>query len=162
VVEKWVTSSILLNWSKGRCLPVDVEMFGDAIHNSLRRLGVREDAHRACPPPHLSKRPLQDVGGADGLPERLREAEVVKTMEQVLLQTAHGRFRLVEPRRPPRLKSPDGLRSRRGVEDQLRLAHAGRKRHFLRRTGSTEALVERPVITYQEWDQRWWLRIEWW
>lgn len=120
-----VTSSILLNLSKGMLLPVGIEMLGHAIHDPFGRFGVREDPHRPRPAPDFAERPLQDVGSADRLPEILWEAEVVETMEQVLLRTADRRFRVVEPLAAPGLESPDRLGPGGRAEDPLRLAHAG-------------------------------------
>lgn len=111
-----VTSSILLNLSKGVLLPVGVEVLGHAIHDPFGRLGIGEHAHGACPLAHLPEGPLQDVGG----PELLREAEVVETVEQVLLQAADRRFGLIEPLRAPGPEPADRLGSGGGAEDEPR------------------------------------------
>jgi hypothetical protein len=120
-----VTSSILLNLSRGMRLPVGVEMFGDPVHDPFRRFGVGEDPHRPRPPADLPEPPFQDVGGANRLPGCSREREEVEAVEQVLLQTADSRLRLIELLGPPHLEPPERLGPGGRAEDQLRLAHAG-------------------------------------
>ena len=104
-----VTSSILLNLSRGMRLPVGVEMFGDPVHDPFRRFGVGEDPHRPPPPADLPEPSFQDVGGANRLPGCSREREEVEAVEQVLLQTADSRLRLIEPLGPPHLEPPERL-----------------------------------------------------
>jgi glycosyltransferase involved in cell wall biosynthesis len=53
-----VTSTILLNLSEGAFLPVGVVAPGDFVHDPLRRLGVREDAHGARRSADLPEGPL--------------------------------------------------------------------------------------------------------
>ena len=79
-------SIILLNFPKGMFLPVGIQILRHPVHDPLSRFGIGEYAHGSGLSPDFSQSPFQDVGGPNGPPELLREAIVVKTMEQVLLR----------------------------------------------------------------------------
>ena len=73
--EVKVTSSCLCKSLEGAGFPFQVKAIKDGIDNSVHTFHVYKADHRPRPPSHLHETTLNDIGGAQLLPEMFRETE---------------------------------------------------------------------------------------
>jgi len=113
-------SSRLCKYAEGASFPFQVESVEDGVDDPVRGLHVDEADHGPCSAAHFDEAALDDVGGAQLVPQMLGETEEGQQFREVALQLLdHGGI-FASPSSTVGAGGSHGLASAVGQVDGLR------------------------------------------